>query len=98
ALARPLDEGRLGRVYRLGVLGGEIGGPLALTAGSAWLGRRPPRALAALAALLDLGGGLAFRYLFVMAGRASADDPRATFELTRRDGRRPDQSSGGGAR
>ncbi len=98
ALARPLDEGRLGRVYRLGVLGGEIGGPLALTAGSAWLGRRPPRALAALAALLDLGGGLAFRYLFVMAGRASADDPRATFELTRRDGRRSDQSSGGGAR
>jgi hypothetical protein len=35
-----------------------------------------------------LAGGLMFRYLMVMAGRASADDPQATFEFTRRNGGR----------
>ena len=57
-LARPLDEGRLGRVHRLGVLG---------------LGTLAPLALV---------GGVLLRYLVLMAGLASADDPAATWHLS----------------
>jgi hypothetical protein len=38
---------------------------------------------AAVASLCVLAGGYLLRYVMVMAGRASADDPHATFALTR---------------
>ena len=88
-IAQPLREGRLGLIYRWGVLGAGITGPLALLASSALLrGKGPARLVAASAGALGLAGGLMFRYLMVMAGRASADDPQATFEFTRRNGGR----------
>ncbi|MDI3339004.1 MAG: polysulfide reductase NrfD [Sphaerobacter sp.] len=82
-IARPLNEGRLGQVYRRGVLGAGLGLPMLLGAPGAWLGRRLPRGVTALAALLTLIGGALLRYLIVTAGHRSADDPQATFELTR---------------
>lgn len=82
-IARPIREGRLGQLFRWGVLGGGIVAPLLLNLRSA-LGGRPSRWRSALQSLLTLGGGLTLRYVMVMAGRASADDPQATFELTRR--------------
>jgi formate-dependent nitrite reductase membrane component NrfD len=82
-IARPMHEGRLGRIYRVGVLGTGLGLPLLIQAPGAWLGRRLPRGVTALAALLTLIGGALFRYLIVTAGHRSADDPQATFELTR---------------
>lgn len=82
-IARPMNEGRLGRIYRFGVLGTGLGLPMLLNAPSAWLGRRMPRGISILAALLTLVGGALFRYLIVSAGHRSADDPQATFELTR---------------
>jgi formate-dependent nitrite reductase membrane component NrfD len=82
-IGRPLDEGRLGWLHRAGVLGLGIAAPLALQAPTAFLRGHPSRPLTALASLLVLGGGFLFRYVIIMAGRASADDPQATFELTR---------------
>jgi hypothetical protein len=38
----------------------------------------------ALAAVLTLCGGFALRYVTVVAGRASADDPDATFVFTQK--------------
>ena len=82
-LDKPLRYGRLAQLLRLGVFGVGIGAPLALQAPSAWFGARAPRLLTALAAALTLVGGFIFRYVIVMAGHASADDPSATFEFTR---------------
>jgi formate-dependent nitrite reductase membrane component NrfD len=82
-IGRPLREGRLGRVFRWGVLGC-LGGALALQARGALAGKSS-RPASALAAILALAGGLCLRYLMVMAGRASADDPAATFAFTRSD-------------
>jgi formate-dependent nitrite reductase membrane component NrfD len=83
ALARPLVEGRLGRLHRAGVLGLGLVAPLALQAAGLLRRGGPSRAATALSSALVLTGGLTFRYVIVMAGRASADDPRATFELTK---------------
>ncbi len=82
-LARPIAEGRLGRLRALGVSTLGIAAPLALQAPAAFFGRRLPRPLTALAALLVLAGGFTLRYVLVMGGLASADDPQATFELAR---------------
>jgi formate-dependent nitrite reductase membrane component NrfD len=83
AIRRPLATGRLAPVYRAGVLGAGIAAPLALRL----LGRVAPRRDAplttAVSAALTLTGGLLFRYVILYAGRASADDPAATFALTR---------------
>jgi formate-dependent nitrite reductase membrane component NrfD len=82
-LARPLRRGRLGQLHRLTVGLGLLV-PLALQ-GRALLWRTTPsRIEAAVASLCVLAGGYLLRYVLVMAGRASADDPHATFALTRR--------------
>lgn len=83
AISRPIREGRLGRLFRWGVLGAGILAPLGLQLRGAVLGRRS-RQQTVLASLLTLAGGLCLRYVMVMAGKASAADPQATFELTKR--------------
>jgi formate-dependent nitrite reductase membrane component NrfD len=83
-LARPMEEGQLGAIYRGGVLGLGLVAPLALHARSILLKQPLSRAAASVASLLVLVGGFLFRYVIVMAGRASGDDPQATFEMTRR--------------
>ena len=77
----PLREGRLGGLHRFGVLGLGVAAPLALQVGGRLRGRHPSRARAILTSALVLGGGLALRYVMMMGGRASADDPHATFAL-----------------
>jgi formate-dependent nitrite reductase membrane component NrfD len=86
-IARPLHDGRLGALYRFGVLGAGLGGPLALRLFNGLLGRRATRAESALVSLLTLAGGLLFRYVILSAGKASADDPQATFAYTGADRR-----------
>ena len=82
-IGQPIRQGRLGQLFRWGVLGVGILAPLALQLRGALLGRRSrPQTL--LASLLTLAGGLGLRYMMVMAGRASAADPQATFELAKR--------------
>jgi len=83
AISRPIRQGRLGQLFRWGVLGMGIAAPLSLQLLSAVSGRRS-RKQTILSSLLSLAGGLCLRYVMVMAGKASAADPQATFEFTRR--------------
>ncbi|MGH2534921.1 MAG: NrfD/PsrC family molybdoenzyme membrane anchor subunit [Thermomicrobiales bacterium] len=78
--ARPLTEGRNGKVMTVGAIGAGIVLPAVLQAAN----RRQARAIIVLASVLTLIGGYAFRHAVVMAGKASADDPHATFEWTKR--------------
>lgn len=82
-IARPLREGRLGLIFRWGVLGAGILAPLTLQFWQIMGWRGPSRVVNILSSVLALTGGFLLRYVMVMAGRASADDPQATFEYTR---------------
>jgi formate-dependent nitrite reductase membrane component NrfD len=84
-IGHPLNSGRLGALYRFGVLGTGLGGPLALRLIDRLRGRRAGRTESALVSLLTLASGLLFRYVILYAGRQSADDPQATFTMTRAD-------------
>ena len=84
-IGRPLDEGRLGQIHRFGVLGGGLIVPLALQGLAMAMRGRVARGLTIVASIMTLTGGFLFRYVIVMAGHESADDPEATFELTRSD-------------
>lgn len=86
-ISRPIRQGRLGLIFRFGVLGTGILAPLALLSKNALLGGKTSRAVAALTSALVLVGGFLLRYVMVMAGRASADEPQATFDLTSAHGR-----------
>jgi hypothetical protein len=44
--------------------------------------RLPPRLVAGVSSALTLAGGFALRYVMIVGGRNSADDPQATFEMT----------------
>jgi formate-dependent nitrite reductase membrane component NrfD len=82
-VSEPLETGQTGKLHRYGVLGVGIGLPLLLH-GKSIIGRSSSgRTVSVLASALVLIGGLAFRYVMVMAGHRSADDPKATFEMTR---------------
>ena len=79
----PLRQGTTGLAYRAGVLGGGLALPLGLRLLHRLLGRHPGRAATAATALCTLAGGLLFRYVMVYGGKASANDPQATFEYTK---------------
>ncbi len=86
-IERPLREGTLAKIYSCGVLGTGITAPLMLLSLAQLRSKTSPRLLAGISATLTLIGGFLLRYLIVMAGRASADDPQATFEFTKRPSR-----------
>lgn len=79
----PLWRGRYGPFTRFFVGGGLIA-PLMLHFADDELGGRLSRLLTGLAAILTLLGGIAFRYAIVMAGKDSADDPEALFDMQHR--------------
>jgi formate-dependent nitrite reductase membrane component NrfD len=87
-LATPLRSGPLARLFRAGVLGAGLLAPLALESRGVLRRSPPSRVDAALVSILTIFGGYLLRYVMVMAGRASADDPHATFELTGREAAR----------
>jgi formate-dependent nitrite reductase membrane component NrfD len=102
-IGKPLNEGKLGMIYRAGVLGSGVAAPLALQALGSKLSGSPARIITAIASVLTLIGGFALRYVLVVAGQESADDPQATFEMMRmgderaeRGGRRAECSGGAG--
>ena len=80
--AKPITEGRLGAVVRHGAVGGGMVIPLAISALLHHLPRRMRRPATLASAALTLAGVFAVRSAVVLGGRLSADDPRATFELT----------------
>jgi formate-dependent nitrite reductase membrane component NrfD len=75
-IGRPFREGKLGMIHRWGVLGLGITAPLLLqikgklTGKTSWLE-------AGLSSAMVLVGRFFLRYLVVMGGRESADDPHA---------------------
>src|SRR6266849_1490125 len=77
-LARPLFKGRVGVLFVAGTVGGGLIIPLCTRL--AWkLMRKPmPRPLNIVTSLMVLGGGMLLRIAWIIAGRGSADDPRAT--------------------
>ena len=78
---RPLEHGQLRPLFRYGVMGLGILAPLALKSRALVRGEAPSRPESVLSSLCALVGGYLLRYVMVMAGYASADDPHATFEL-----------------
>jgi len=81
-IRRPLDEGSTGAVFR-GVLGAGVLAPLLLQTLARGHHGWGAQALRVLAAVLVLVGGFLVRCVLLFAGHRSADDPQATFELTR---------------
>ncbi len=81
--AKPITEGSTGRLLRYGVIGAGLTVPLALDRIFDHQSGSRPRTLHLLSATLVLVGGFALRYVVVVGGQASADDPQATFDLTR---------------
>jgi formate-dependent nitrite reductase membrane component NrfD len=79
--AKPLEKGKPGAAMRFGVIGAGLVAPMAIQAVNR---RRHGRTLITAASLLTIAGGLALRYAIVAGGHASADDPQATFEFTRK--------------
>jgi formate-dependent nitrite reductase membrane component NrfD len=84
-IGRPLREGTTGTIHKWGVLGLGITAPLLIGIKSKITGKTS-RLEAAVSSVMILVGGFLLRYVMVMAGRGSADDPQATFEYARLDG------------
>ncbi len=78
SLGKPLVKGKTALFFGAGTIGGGLMLPLLARLG--WrLTRKPtPRALNIGASLLVLVGGLILRYVWIVVGYASADDPKAT--------------------
>ena len=77
-LANPLFKGKIGALFKNGTIGGGLLLPLMMRLGWRLTRKRTPRTLNIGASLLVLIGGLILRYVWIAAGRVSADDPRAT--------------------
>ena len=80
--AKPIVEGRLGAIVRHGAVGVGMALPLTAAALSHYLPRRGRRAVRLASAALTMAGVFCVRYAVVIGGRLSADDPRATFDIT----------------
>jgi formate-dependent nitrite reductase membrane component NrfD len=79
---KPITEGRLGAVVRHGAVGAGMALPLTISAVSRHLPKRMRRPATLVSSVLTLAGVFAVRYAVVTGGRQSADDPRATFDMT----------------
>ena len=82
-LSRPLTRAPLKHVFRWGVFGAGVVFPV-LVHLAALLGKKPSRGASIVTSISTLVGGYCVRHLMVYAGRASANDPEATFEFTRK--------------
>jgi formate-dependent nitrite reductase membrane component NrfD len=91
-LARALEEGRPGRLFRAAELA--VGSGLALRFARRRLGPRAHH----VASVLYLAGGLAFRYAWIEAGKASARDDEAVARMARGQATVEDRVAGDTAR
>ncbi len=85
ATAAPVTTGKLGALLRYGTVGSGLLLPLGLHTLVRMVGEKTGRRLGMLSSVLVLVGGFLLRYIAVVGGNASADDPRATFDYARRD-------------
>jgi formate-dependent nitrite reductase membrane component NrfD len=79
-LAKPLFKGRTGLLFSIGTIGGGIVVPLLTRLGFKLTRRPTPRTLNIALSLMVLTGGMILRAVWIVAGRASADNPQATHE------------------
>lgn len=77
-LRKPVFQGRPGRYFKFGTIGAGLLLPLLARLGLKVTRGSTPRSANICASLLVLVGGLILRYVWIVAGRASADDPLAT--------------------
>ena len=77
-LSKPLFKGRTGIFFLGGTIGSGLVMPLFLRLGWRVTRKSTPRTTSIIASLLVLVGGLILRYVWIVAGRESADDPDAT--------------------
>lgn len=77
-LAKPLFKGKVGLLFTAGSIGGGLVLPLLTQLGWKLSRKAPSRTVTVGTSLLVLIGGMILRYIWVAAGRSSADDPRAT--------------------
>lgn len=80
SLGKPLFTGRNGTLLLGGTVGSGLIAPLLLRLGWKAVRKATPRELNLITSLLVLIGGLILRYVWIDAGRKSADDPQATHE------------------
>jgi hypothetical protein len=79
-LAKPLFKGRTSILFGAGTIGGGILVPLLARLGFKLTRGSTPRAANIALSLMVLTGGMILRAVWIIAGRASADDPQATHE------------------
>lgn len=72
-LSKPLFKGKTGNIFKSGTVGGGLLLPLLLRLGWKLTRKSTPVSLNRGASLLVLAGGLILRYVWIVAGRASAD-------------------------
>jgi formate-dependent nitrite reductase membrane component NrfD len=77
-LAKPLFAGRTGKLFLGGTIAAGVILPLLARVGWKLTRRSTPRSWNRGLSLLVLLGGLILRYVWIVAGRVSADDPQAT--------------------
>lgn len=77
-LAKPLFKGRTGVFYTIGTIGSGLLVPLLARLGWRMSGKAPSRSLTISTSALVLIGGLILRGVWIIAGRASANDPKDT--------------------
>ncbi len=85
SLAKPLLKGKTAVFFGAGTIGGGLLLPLLARLGWKLTKKPTPRGLNIGASLLVLAGGLILRYVWVVVGRASADDPQATHRYNAMD-------------
>ncbi len=76
-LGKPLFRGKVGTFFNIGTIGAGLLVPLLTRLGWKFTKKPTPRSLNLGLSLLVLVGGMILRYAWVVAGRASADDPEA---------------------
>lgn len=86
-IGRPLRQGRVGHLFHWGVLGVGLVVPLVLQVRQVLRGARAAHTTSVWSAFCALFGGLCLRYVMVVAGRESSQDPEATFVFARRTSR-----------
>jgi formate-dependent nitrite reductase membrane component NrfD len=77
-LVKPLFKGKTGAAFTAGTIGGGIMLPLLTKIVLRLLGRPSASKVTIGTSILVLIGGLLLRYVWIVAGRTSADDPHAT--------------------
>ncbi len=77
-LGEPLFKGQVGTLFKAGTIGGGVVFPFLARLGWKVVRKPTPRSVNGGLSSMVLIGGLILRYVWIIVGRASADDPKAS--------------------